>query len=164
MTFPADALPRVLWVETALAVPAVFLGLVPWLLTTMTELRVSIGPAITWAFVALALVLLWVLLLVHVVADCWLLLRDGLTHLTEWGLGHVVFRVVETLGVVAAPTVFYVIASAFSGDTGSAGPAAVGGLFIVFGALAANAVVVVLHAVWLLGVGYADRTAPNPTA
>jgi hypothetical protein len=150
MRTPSSALPGPLVVETALAVIGVVLGLFPWFLFGETSIQ---GPAwygTVWLLVALALVLLWVVLLGHLVVDVLDIVRHGPGHLRERGWVHAGFRVVESLGVVAAPVVLQLVAETTTEGPSAHGVGAIGGLFVVMGVLAANAVVVLLHAGWLL--------------
>lgn len=152
MDISAETLPGVLWIELALAAPAVALGIAPWLLAGLTGMKPPKGLSTLWLLIGLGLVILWFTLLVHLAYDGWRLLRDGATHLTEWGGIHVGFRAVESLGVVAILAIQYVVVSNVTDGPDAHGIAAIGGLFIVMGGLAALAVVVVLHAGWLLGL------------
>lgn len=161
---PSDGLPRPLQVEATLAVLAAALGPIPWLVLDATVIRPPPGMQTVWLVAALALVCLWFVLLGHLVVDGVGLLRDGPGHLAERGSVHVGFRVVESLGVVAAPVSFQVVASQVAGDPPASGAAAFGGLFVIMGVLAANAVVVLLHAGWLLGTAYVAGSGSGATA
>lgn len=131
----------------------------------LTQTSDVITPAMSGLlFTAKTLGILWIVLLTHLVFDCLGLLRNGAAHLTEYGTIHIGFRAVESLGVVAAPVVLLIIVSELSEGPDAHGVAAIGGLFIVMGVLALIAVVVVLHAAWLLAVAQAEQTAPHPTS
>lgn len=123
----------------------------PWLLAALTGLRPPSGLSTLWLLVGLALVILWFTLTIHLIYDGWRLLRDGATYLTDRDGIHVGFRAVESLGVVAVLAVQYLVVLEVTDGRDAHGMAAIGGLFVVVGVLAALAVVVVLHAGWLLG-------------
>lgn len=101
----------------------------------------------------------WLVLLGHLAVDSVGLLRDGPSHRTERGPVRAGFRVVESLGVVAAPVTLQV-----AGDPPASGAAAFGGLFVIMGVLAANAVVILSYTGWLLGVAYAEHSKGTVTA
>lgn len=155
----SDALPGFLWIKAVLAVPAVAIGVIPWVVISMTGLQAPRGVQPVWLLNLLLLVLLWVVLLIQLVADGLRFLQTGADHLTTYGTMHVGFRAIESLGVVAAPVTLHVVASHVAPGPSAHGVGAIGGLFVIIGVLAANAVVVVLHTGWLLGVGYDDRLA-----
>ena len=122
------------------------------------------GFGAVWLLAAAAPGLLWLVLLAHLPADGWELLRDGLDRFTGRGRAHVAFRVVESLGVLAVPAALQVVAAGAPGRADVSGAAAVGGLIVVAGVIAALAVVVLLHAGWLLGTGRAPLAAANDPA
>jgi len=157
------SLPPLLRVEAALAALAVGLGPVPWVVLDATALQPPMGAGAVWLLAAASLGLLWLVLLAHLLADGWELLRDGLDRFTGRGRAHVAFRVVESLGVLAVPAALQVVAAGTPGGADASG-AAVGGLIVVAGVIAALAVVVLLHAGWLLGTGRAPLAAANDPA
>lgn len=145
------ALPVENAIEAGLALFAVLCGVLPYTLFTITPLRAPEWIEPIWGVALLSSGLLWVTLLCHAGVDGWRLLRSRGTFDYKTNRVGVVFRVLETLCVVAPIVLFAVFElDARSTDVPLPPGAAVALILFVVAPIFGAGLVVLLHTGWLV--------------
>ena len=145
------ALPVENAIEASLALLVVLCGVLPYTLFTMTPLRAPEWIEPIWGIALLSSGLLWLTLLCHAGVDGWRLLRDRAASDYKANRAGVLFRVLETLCVVAPIVLFAVFElNARSADVPLPPSAAVALILFVAAPVFGAGLIVLLHTGWLV--------------